>query len=70
MTQENSKCRLSVDRDETINYILSECSKLAQKECKTWYDWVGKVIYWEPCKELKFDHTNKWYKQNLTCLGE
>ena len=29
-TQQNSKCRLCVDRDETINHIISECSKLAQ----------------------------------------
>ena len=31
-TQQNSKCRLCGDRDETINHITSECSKLAQKE--------------------------------------
>ena len=30
-TQQNSKCRLCSDRDETINHIISECSKLAQK---------------------------------------
>ena len=30
--QQNSKCRLCGDRDETINNIISECSKLAQKE--------------------------------------
>ena len=28
-TQQNSKCRLCGDRDETINHIISECSKLA-----------------------------------------
>ena len=32
-TQQNSKCRLCGDRDETINHIISECSKLANK----WY---------------------------------
>ena len=31
-TQQNSKCRLCGNRDETINHIISECSKLAQKE--------------------------------------
>ena len=31
-TQQNSKCRLCGDRDETINHIISECGKLAQKE--------------------------------------
>ena len=33
-TQQNSKCRLCGDREETINHIISECSKLAQKEYK------------------------------------
>ena len=31
-----SKCRLCGDRDETINHIISECSKLTQKEYKAW----------------------------------
>ena len=59
-TQQNSKCRLSGDRDETIDHIKSECSKLAQKEYKARYDWVGKVIHWEMCKKFEFDHINKW----------
>ena len=29
------------------------------------YDWVGKVIHWELCKNLKYDHTKKWYMHNL-----
>ena len=56
-TQQNSKCRLCGDRDETINHI-SECSKLAKKEYKGRHDWVGKVIHWEMCKKFKFDHAN------------
>ena len=31
-TQQNKKCWLCRDRDETINHMISECSKLAQKE--------------------------------------
>ena len=23
---------------------------------------MGKVIHWEICKRLEFDHTDKWYK--------
>ena len=46
-TQQNSKCRLCGDRDETINHIISECRKLAQKEYNTRHDWVGKVTHWE-----------------------
>ena len=63
-TQQNSKCRLYGDRDETINHIIRECSKLAQKEYKSRYDWVGKGIHREMCKKFKFDHTNKWYMHN------
>ena len=44
-TIQNSKCRLCGDRDATINHIISECRKLAQKEYKTRHDWVGKVIH-------------------------
>ena len=63
-TQQNSKYRLCGDRDETINHIISECSKLTQKEYKTRHDWVGQVIHWEMCNKFKFDHINKWYMHN------
>ena len=69
-TQQNSKCRLCGDRDETINHIISECSKLAQKGYKTRYDWVGKVIHWEMCQKFKFDHTNKSYMHNQASVLE
>ena len=29
--QQNNKCRLCGNRDETVNHIISECSQLAQK---------------------------------------
>ena len=41
---------------KTVNKIMIECSKLEQKEFKTRHYWVGKVIHWEVCKRLKFDH--------------
>ena len=31
-TQQNSKYRICGERDKTIKHILTECSKLAQKE--------------------------------------
>ena len=58
-TQQNSWCRLLDYRDETINHIISECSNFLQREYKTSYDWVGKVIPWELRKKFKFDHTTK-----------
>ena len=67
-THQNSKCGLCGDKDETINPIISECSKLA--EYKTRHDWMGKEIHWEMCKEFQFDHTNKWYMHNTASLLE
>ena len=69
-TQQNSKCRLCGDKVETINHIISECSKLAQKEYKTRHDWVGEMIHWEMCKKFKFDHRNKWYMHNPAAVPE
>ena len=63
-TQQNSKCRLCSNKDETINNIIIECSKLAQREYKTRHDWVGNV------KEFRFDHANKWYMHNPTPVLE
>ena len=62
--QQNSKSKLCGDRDKTIIHMISECSKLAQKEYKSRHDWVGKVIHGEMWKKFKFDLTNKWYMQN------
>ena len=50
--------------------LISECSKLAQKEYKTRHDWVGNVIHWEMCKKSKFVHTNKWYMHNPATIRE
>ena len=38
-----------------------KATELAQKDYKTGSDWVRKVIYWELCKRLTFDHNTKWY---------
>ena len=69
-TQQNSECRLCGDRYETINHIISECSKFAQKEYKTRHDWVDKVIPRKLCEKFSFDHTNKWYMHNPASVLE
>ena len=53
-TQQNSKCRLC---EETVDYIVNDCSKLVTKEYKTRHDWMGKLIHRELCKKWKFDNT-------------
>ena len=50
-TQENSKCRMCGKAEERVNHVLSECSKLAQKEYKRRHDWFGTKIQWEICRK-------------------
>ena len=64
ITQQDSSCRLCNDWEETINHIISECSKLTQKEYKPRNDCVGKGIHCKMCKKFKFDNTNKCNKHN------
>ena len=45
-TQEESKCKMCGRVDETVNHVLSECSKMAQTEYKRRHDWVGNRIHW------------------------
>ena len=37
--------------EENVNDVLSECSKLAQKEYKRRHDWFGTKIHWELCRK-------------------
>ena len=64
-TQQNSKCRLCGDINETIIHIISECCKLAPKEYKTRRDWEGKVIHWECARNL-----NLTIRKNGICTSK
>ena len=70
-TQEESKCRMCGRADETINHLLSECSKMAQKEYKRRHDWMGKRIHWDVYKKrLKIQVKEKWYEHEPTPVTE
>ena len=53
-TQQNSRCD---DRDETTNYIISECSKLVLNEYKTRHD-MNKWYMHNPASVLKNETHN------------
>ena len=38
-----------------IKQLINNCRKLAQKEFKGRYDWLGMVIQWILSKKIKFD---------------
>ena len=43
---------------------------IPQKEDKTRHDWAEKMIHWESCKRLKFDHSTKWYVDKSESVTE
>ena len=69
-TQEESKCRMCGQVDETVNHIISECSKLAQKEYKRRHDWAGKRIHWEVCRKNGIEVKPKWYEHQPEAVQE
>ena len=62
-TQEDSTCRMCGKADESINHLLSECSKMAQKEYKRRHGWIGRKIHWEVCRKYGLDTKDRWYEQ-------
>ena len=61
-TQNDSKCRMCKSSEETINHIISECPKLAQKEYKRRHDWFGTKIHWEICKKYDIEVNKNWFE--------
>ena len=53
-----------------MNHIISECSKLAQKEYKRRHDWVGKRIHWEVCRKIGIDVKPNWYEHQPEAVQE
>ena len=48
--------------DETINDIVSECPKLAQKEYKRRHDWIKRRIQWKISGANGIHVKPKWYE--------
>ena len=61
-SQVQRKCRMCSRANETINHIVSECPKLAQKGYKRRHDWIGMRIYWKICEANGIHVKLKWYE--------
>ena len=48
--------------EESVNHVLSECSKLSQKEYKRRQGWFGTKIHWEICRKYGIEVKEKWYE--------
>ena len=61
-SQGDSLCRMCRKLDESIDPIVSGCSKLAQKEYKRRHDNLGKIVRWKLARKCNFEAGEKWYE--------
>ena len=60
-SQGDSLCRVCRKVDESIDHIVSGCSKLAQ-EYKRRHDNLGKIVHWKLARKCNFEAGDKWYE--------
>ena len=56
--------------DETVNHLVGERSKLAQREYKRRHDWVGRRVHWEVYKIHDIEERDKWYEHDAVPVAE
>ena len=55
-------CRVCNESQESVQHIISGCTKLVQKDYKTRHDKVAARLHWEYSKRFNFDCSDKWYE--------
>ena len=61
-TSENPLCRMCREKGETMQHIICECKKLAQREYKRRHYTVAKLVHWTLCEQHNLERTERWYK--------
>ena len=60
---DSPSCRMCGETGETISHIVSEFSKLAQREQKR-HDHVARMVHWKLCEKFNLEKSEKWYLHN------
>ena len=69
-TVESPLCRLCGEKGESVNHIVCECKKLAQREYKQRHDNVAKVVHWKLCEKYHLEKKEKWYEHAPDSVSE
>ena len=59
-TANSPLCRMCGNKGETVQHIICECEKLAQKEYKRRHDNVARRLHWDLCEENGLKCNLKW----------
>jgi len=60
--QGSPMCRLCGAKEETVDHLVSSCSKIAQTDYKSRHDKVAANLHWSLCKQLGFQRAEKWWE--------
>ena len=62
---EDSKCRLCKEKDETIDHLISSCSKIALTDYKEHHNKVALMLHWNLCEKYHLPASEKWWEHNV-----
>ena len=54
-------CRLCGLKEETVDHLVSSCSKIAQTDYKGRHDRVAAFLHWSLCKQYGFARAENWW---------
>ena len=64
-------CRLNCcEKGESVNHIVCDRKKLAQREYKQRYDNVIKAVHWKLCEKCHLEKKDKWYEHGPDSVSE
>ena len=71
-SQRDFLCKMCRKVDESIDHIVSGCSKLTQKEYNRTHDNPGKKVHWKFARKCNFEAGDKWdeHKQESVLENE
>ena len=61
-TAESSICRLCKTKDETVDHIVSGCSKIAHTDYLHRHNRVASMIHWNLCHKYKIPTAKNWWQ--------
>ena len=64
-TSSDSKFRLCKVKEETIDHLVSSCSKIAQTDYKERHDKVASILHWNLCRKYNLPTADKWWKHKV-----
>ena len=64
-TANDSKCRLCKEKEETVDHLVSTCSKIAQTDYKERHNKVASMLHWNLCKKYHLPAADKWWEHKI-----